>query len=252
MLGTTTPRFGQCRMNARRPSDDAPLTGNGRTDIGEGSVSERPANQQARGESERKFGLRALLSPATEPGPRRGKKPMEGERAIGLNNRLTRRTSNEEQSLEAGSSSGPDLMAPTGNGRAGGQWSRSSKTTRLAGWHNAADLRVQRLGGVPSGSHEAPGDRFRLGLYRASARQIGTPTLHHPRKRGLAPKRASMPRAGPKNRNEAVDSRATALARRRETAGSCPTRAVVGENDAGHKCFDSSDASLPGSNREAK
>lgn len=191
------------------------------------------------------------LSPTTKPGPRRGKKPMEGERAIGLNNRLTRRTSNEEQSLEAGSSSGPDLMAPTGNGRARGPWSISSKTTRFAGWHNAADLRVQRLGGVPSGSQEAPGDRFGLGLYRASARKIGTPTLHH-LERGLASKRASMLRAGPKNRNEAVDSRATALARRRETAGSCPTRVAVGENDAGHKCFDSSDASLPGSNREAK
>lgn len=191
------------------------------------------------------------LSPTTKPGPRRGKKPMEGERAIGLNNRLTRRTSNEEQSLEAGSSSGPDLMAPTGNGRARGPRPRSSQTTRLAGWLNAADLTVQRLGGVPSGSQKAPGNRFRLGLYRASARQIGTPTLHH-LERGLASKRASMPRAGPKNRNEAVDSRATALARRRETADSCPTRAVVGENEAGHKCFDSSDASLPGSNREAK
>lgn len=183
MLGTTTPRFGQCRMNARRPRDDAPHTGNGSWDIGEGSVSERPANQQVRGGPEREFGSRARLSPATKPGPRRGKKPMEGERAIGLNNRLTRRTSNEEQSLEAGSSSGPDLMAPTGNGRAGGPRSSSSKTTRLAGWHNAADLRVQRLGGVPSGSQKAPGNRFRLGLYRASARWTGTPTLHHPRKR---------------------------------------------------------------------
>jgi hypothetical protein len=191
------------------------------------------------------------LSPTTKPGPRRGKKPMEGERAIGFNNRLTRRTSNEEQSLEAGSSSGPDLMALTGNGRARGPWSRSSKTTRLAGWHNAADLTVQRLGGVPSGSQEAPGDRFRLGLYRASARQIGTPTLHH-LERGLASQRASMLRAGPKNRNEAVDSRATALERRRETAGGCPTGAAVGENDAGHKCFDSSDASLPAAKREAK
>lgn len=40
---------------------------------------------------------------------------MEGERVVGLNPRRTRRTSNEEQSLEAGGSWGEDLKVLGGN-----------------------------------------------------------------------------------------------------------------------------------------
>lgn len=109
----------------------SPETG-GRTSERDRSPNGLPTSRREEGPNA-SSGRELTLSPATKPGPRRGKKPMEGERAIGLNNRLTRRTSNEEQSLEAGSSSGPDLMASTGNGRARGPWSRSSRRPGLPG-----------------------------------------------------------------------------------------------------------------------
>lgn len=104
----------------------------------------------------------------------------------------------------------------------------------------------------PVGFSKPLSNRSLSDLCHAPVWQIGAPTLHHPRERGSPQPRASMPRAGPKIRTEAVDTRATALARRRETVDLHPAREEVGENGAGHKRFDSSDASRPGSNREAK
>jgi hypothetical protein len=122
---------GQCRdqrhlasagvgTNARRPSDDAQRAGNGVTSIGEGSVSERPANQRVRG------WIGCESGSAAKAAANDGNKTSKGNQAHGRRachrrqNRCTQRTSIEEQSLEAGSSPGRDLKAATGNGRVGG------------------------------------------------------------------------------------------------------------------------------------